>query len=415
MSSSSREATCPSSPKASAWPTASTECAGLPGRSPTSVRSPNSSRARPSSSSKRPGSSSVGDPITRYFQGVPSDKAGVTLHQLLTHSSGLSDPDIDDFDPVPLEEYVKQTFARPLLFAPGKGYSYSNANFSLLGAILEKLSGTTYETFLRERLFLPNGMFETGYTLPAWGESRFAQGYEAGGGRWGTFLERPTAADGPHWALRANGGIHTTVYDMLRWARALLTGRVLTPESMKKLWSPHVSEGGGTFYGYGWSIAKAPDGTKIVTHNGGNGIYFADLAIVPDPGLVAFVMTNVIAENRSANSLLEQLEMRFLAGRAYPSIPEIVDLPEAALKAFAGTYKPTRRRGGVSDYVGRPGALHRSRRPKRVRRSQFRPRGRARPPRQTLEAHGGHRRREHEGRLRSALEGLRRHGGPGAS
>ena len=281
----------------------------------------------------------VGDPITRYFQGVPPDKAGITLHQLLTHSSGLSDPDIDDFDPVPLAEYVKQTFARPLLFAPGKGYSYSNANFSLLGAILEKLSGETYETFLREQLFLPNGMYETGYTLPAWGESRFAPGYEAGGKRWGTFLERPTAADGPHWALRANGGIHTTVYDMLRWARALLTGRVLTPESMKKLWSPWVSEGGGTFYGYGWSIAKAPDGTKIVTHNGGNGIYFADLAIVPDRGLVAFVMTNVIAENRSANSLLEQLGMRFLAGRAYPSIPEIVDLPVGALKAFAGTYR----------------------------------------------------------------------------
>jgi CubicO group peptidase (beta-lactamase class C family) len=282
---------------------------------------------------------SVSDPITLYFSSVPADKAGITLHQLLTHSSGLSDPDIGDFDPVPLDEYVKQVFARPLLFAPGKGYSYSNANFSLLGAILEKLSGSTYETFLRERLFLPNGMYETGYTLPAWGESRFAQGYEAGGGRWGTFLERPTAADGPHWALRANGGIHTTVYDMLRWARALLTGRVLTPASMKKLWSPYVSEGGDTFYGYGWSIAKAPDGTKIVTHNGGNGIYFADLAIVPDTGLVVFLMTNVIAEDQSANSLLGQLGMRFLAGRPYPSIPEIVDLNEAALKAFAGIYR----------------------------------------------------------------------------
>ena len=284
------------------------------------------------------GKLSVSDPITRYFHGVPADKAGITLHQLLTHSSGLSDPDIGDFDPVPLGEYLKQVFAQPLLFAPGKGYTYSNANFSLLGAILEKLSGKTYETVLRERLFLPNGMYETGYTLPAWGESRFAQGYEADGGRWGTFLERPTAADGPHWALRANGGIHTTVYDMLRWARALLTGRVLTPASMKKLWAPHVSEGGDTFYGYGWSIAKAPDGTKIVTHNGGNGIYFADLAIVPDTGLVVFLMTNVIAENRSANSLLEQLGMRFLAGRPYPNIPEVVDMSEAALAAFAGTY-----------------------------------------------------------------------------
>ncbi|HMA53922.1 MAG TPA: serine hydrolase domain-containing protein, partial [Acidobacteriota bacterium] len=284
------------------------------------------------------GKLSVDDPISRYFEGVPADKAGITLHQLLTHSSGLSDPDIGDFDPVPLAGYLKQVFAQPLLFAPGKGYTYSNANFSLLGAILEKLSGKPYEAVLRERLFLPNGMYETGYTLPAWGESRFAQGYEADGGRWGTFLERPTATDGPHWALRANGGIHTTVYDMLRWARALLTGRALTPASMKKLWAPHVSEGGDTFYGYGWSIAKAPDGTKIVTHNGGNGIYFADLAIEPDTGLVVFLMTNVIAENRSANSLLEQLGMRFHGGQPYPAIPEVTDMSAATLASFAGTY-----------------------------------------------------------------------------
>jgi CubicO group peptidase (beta-lactamase class C family) len=294
------------------------------------------------------GKLSVEDPITKYFDGVPADKAAISLHQLLTHSSGLEDPDIGDFDPVPLDEYLKQVFALPLLFAPGKGYTYSNANFSLLGAILEKLSGTSYETVLRERLFLPNGMYETGYTMPAWGESRFAQGYEADGGRWGTFLERPTAADGPHWALRANGGIHTTVYDMLRWARALLTGRVLTPASMKKLWAPHVSEGGDTFYGYGWSIAKAPDGTKIVTHNGGNGIYFADLAIVPDPGMVVFLMTNVIAETRVANSLLEQLGMRFLAGQPYPAIPEVVDLDESGLASLPGTYRLP---GDAGEYV----------------------------------------------------------------
>ena len=145
-------------------------------------------------------------------------------------------------------------------------------------------------------------------------------------------------ADGPHWALRANGGIHMTAYDMLRWARALLTGRALGPESMKELWTPYASEGGGTFYAYGWSIAKAPDGAKIVTHNGGNGFYFADLAIVPDSGLVVFLMTIVIAQDRSANALLQQLGMRFHAGTPYPAIPDAIDMDAAALAPFAGTY-----------------------------------------------------------------------------
>ncbi len=285
------------------------------------------------------GKLSVTDPITRYFDNVPPDKAGITLHQLLSHSSGFPDPDIDDFEAVPLDEYIRRVFALPLLFVPGTGYSYANANFSLLGAIIEKLSGVSYEAFLRERLFLPNGIYETGYILPAWGDGRLALGYEADGRRWGSFSERPQAADGPHWALRANGGIHTTLYDMLRWARALLSGRVLTPASIQKLWTPHVSEGGGSFYGYGWSIIQAEDGTKVVTHNGGNGIYFADLAIVPETGLVVFVMTNVIAENRSANALLGQIGDRFQGARPYPAIPEVANIDSAAFPSYAGTYR----------------------------------------------------------------------------
>jgi len=289
---------------------------------------------------------SVTDPITRYFDGVPADKAGITLHHLLTHSSGLDDPgDIGDYDPVPLSDFVRRVLAQPLRFAPGAGYSYANANFSLLGAIIEKLTGLSYESYLQKRLFLPAGMFETGYQLPQWKNDPTAQGY-LDGKRWGTVIERPMASDGPHWALRANGGIQSTVYDMLRWARALLEGRVLSPESMKKYWAPHVSEGGGTFYGYGWSIAKTPDGKKVVTHNGGNGIFFADMAIVPDEGFVAIVMTNVISETRVASSLLGQIGMRFVAGKPYPSIPDIVDLEEGALGAFARTYRLTGDGGG---------------------------------------------------------------------
>ena len=282
---------------------------------------------------------SVADPIGLYFKDVPADKTKITLHHLLTHSSGLTDPEeIGDFTPVSTEEFTRKVLAKPLLFAPGAGYEYANANFSLLGMIIEKLSGMSYEAFVRERLFLPSGMYETGYFLPRWGEGRMAQGY-LDGTLWGTVLGRPMAADGPYWALRANGGIHSTVYDMLRWARALLDGRVLSADSLKKYWAPHVSEGGDTFYGYGWSIATGPGGIKIVTHNGGNGIFFADMAIVPDADLVVFLMTNVIAETRVANSLLQQIGMRFLAGQAYPAIPEIVDLDEAALRAAAGIFR----------------------------------------------------------------------------
>ena len=281
----------------------------------------------------------VADPIGRYFPDVPADKSAITLHHLLTHSSGLADPEkYGDFTPVDTDTYVRAVLAQPLLFKPGDGYEYANANFSLLGVIIEKLSGGSYETFLRKRLFLPAGMYETGYLGPAWGEGRLAQGY-LDGKPWGTVLGRPMAPDGPYWALRGNGGLHSTSYDMLRWARALLGGRVLSAASLEKYWAPHVSEGGDTFYGYGWSIATGPGGAKVVTHNGGNGIFFADMAIVPEAGFVAFLMTNVISETRVANSLLEQIGARFLAGEAYPAIPEAVTMDPSALASFAGTYK----------------------------------------------------------------------------
>jgi hypothetical protein len=147
------------------------------------------------------------------------------------------------------------------------------------------------------------------------------------------------APGGPFWALRANGGIHTTAYDMFRWARALLGGRILSSVSMKKYWAPQIKQGGDSSYGYGWSIDTIPGGTRVITHNGGNGIFFADMAIVPDADLVVFLMTNVIAETRVANALLQQLGMRFLAGAAYPPIPEIVELTPATLQAFSGTYR----------------------------------------------------------------------------
>jgi CubicO group peptidase (beta-lactamase class C family) len=300
---------------------------------------------------------SVSDPIGRYFPSVPADKAAITLHHLLTHSSGLGDPqEFGDFTAVPTDEYVRKVLAQPLLFTPGASYEYANANFSLLGAIIEKLSGLSYEAFLRERLLLPAGMYETGYLLPRWGEGRLAQGYRAGK-LWGTVLGRPMAPDGPYWALRANGGIHSTAYDMFRWARALLAGRALSPASMKKLWTPHVSEGGGTFYGYGWSIDTAPGGAKAVTHNGGNGIFFADMAIVPESDFVVLLMTNVIAETRVANSLLWQIGARFLAGEPYPAIPAVIDMEAAKLEVLAGSYELT---GGAGSFrlTLDGGALH---------------------------------------------------------
>jgi CubicO group peptidase (beta-lactamase class C family) len=281
----------------------------------------------------------VSDPITKYFSGVPPDKSSITLHELLTHTSGIEDLDgRDDYDPIGREEFVKLAMAQPLSASPGTHYSYSNAGFSLLGAIIEKLTGGPYEQYLRRTFFLPLGMYETGYILPAWGEARMAQGYQ-GGKLWGTVLGHPMDNDGPYWVLRANGGIHSSPYDMLRWAEALMEGRVLKPESMAKLWTPYVSEGGDSFYGYGWSVRTLPGDIKVIAHNGGNGIFFADFALVPKAGLVIFLQTNVVADMPAAQQLMQAIGFRYLTNRPYPEVPKVVEVPESGLAAFEGPYR----------------------------------------------------------------------------
>jgi CubicO group peptidase (beta-lactamase class C family) len=298
---------------------------------------------------------SVSDPITKYFPDVPPDKQSITLHQLLTHSSGIVDLDgIGDFDPISRDEFVRRAMQQELAFPPGEGYEYSNAGYSLLGAIIEQLTGASYETFVRERFFLPAGMKDTGYILPDFDMQRVAQGYE-GDETWGTVLEHPMADDGPYWVLRANGGIHSTVEDMNRWAQYLLTGKALSPASMKAYWSPQVDEGGGdSFYGYGW-VVMDKDGTRIITHNGGNGIFFADMLIVPASGVVVVLQCNVVADFRAVNRMLEQIGAHLLLGEPLPRVPDVVKKPQAELERYAGGYALAG--GGTLSVVAAEGLL----------------------------------------------------------
>ena len=282
----------------------------------------------------------VEGPITAHFEGVPEDKRAITLHQLLTHSSGIVDLEgYGDWDPIGRDEFVEKILAQPLAFEPGTDFRYSNAGYSLLGAIVEQLTAAPYESFVRERFFVPLGMFETGYVQAGWGEGRLAVGYR-GEETWGTVLGRPMAEDGPYWVLRANGGIHTTAYDMLRWARGLLEGRVLSAESMERLWAPHVREGEGadSSYGYGWAVLEMEDGTRVVTHNGGNGIFFADLALVPAADIVVFLQTNVAAGHPYIDDLMSRIGHRLAEGRPYPEVPEVVAADPERLAALAGEW-----------------------------------------------------------------------------
>jgi CubicO group peptidase (beta-lactamase class C family) len=246
----------------------------------------------------------ITDPITRYFKDVPDDKAGITLHHLLTHSAGFADELGDDYQRIGRDDFIRLALKSKLRSKPGERYHYSNVGYSLLGVIIEIVTGQSYERYLHGQLFVPAGMTKTGYLLPRWAPNELAHGYLRDGKDWGTMRDKPWGPDGPYWHLRANGGILSTAGDMYRWHLSLLGEAVLPKSAKDKYFKPHVPERavGGSHYGYGWVIDRTPRGTRVITHNGGNGIFAADCYRFIDDDVFLFIASNVAGKSCIAAS-----------------------------------------------------------------------------------------------------------------
>jgi CubicO group peptidase (beta-lactamase class C family) len=239
------------------------------------------------------GKLSIDDTLTKYFGNVPADKSQITLFHLLTHSAGLKSDFGGDYDPATRDWIIQQVLQSKLLFAPGEGHRYSNSGFSLLAAVVEKITGQSYEAYLREQIWLPSGMNCTGNRLPQWAVDTVAHGYR-GTTDWGSPLDKNWADDGPYWNLRGNGGVLSTVWDLYRWHQALLGDCVLTNDAKAKMFSRRVTEGpnADSWYSYGWVLTDSPRGTKVIQHNGGNGVFYADFIRYVDEDLVFIAASN---------------------------------------------------------------------------------------------------------------------------
>jgi CubicO group peptidase (beta-lactamase class C family) len=234
------------------------------------------------------------DLMSKYINDVPDDKKDITIHHLLTHSSGFPGAIGSDDELISKEDFIKRALLTPLRFDPGSQYRYSNVGYSFLAIIIEKQSGMTYEEYLQKYLFKPAGMTSTGYVLSPPTKLLEAKGYDREGHEWGTLSEKNWGAEGPGWHLKGNGGILSTVEDMYRYDQALKGDAILSDAAKKKHYTRHIEEGdgGGTFYGYGWAIFPTPRNTDLITHNGGNGIFFADFLRYLEEDITIIFMTN---------------------------------------------------------------------------------------------------------------------------
>lgn len=220
---------------------------------------------------------------------VPRDKAQITLHQLLTHTSGVIVSTGDDGEALSRSDFLNRVFDAPLDAAPGTVHSYSNAGYSILAAIIEVQTGQAYEDYLMDHV-LPTGATAIGYA-----RAYDAQRAITSDRLWLTGFQRRAVAEAswggskPGWNLIGNGGLVTTAEGFLSFWAAFLNGDIVDKTLVAQATTPHVDEGAGdTFYGYGLVVEPLENGEHLLWHDGGNDIFSAEWRHVSRSGVTFF-------------------------------------------------------------------------------------------------------------------------------
>lgn len=275
------------------------------------------------------GKLSVQAPLGSYFPNVPADKQAITVHQLLSHSSGLPAglPGRALYDPVEASQLSAEILAQPLIARPGERYHYSNIGYSLLAQIIERVSGQEWEHFIRHSILLPAGLRETGYRLLAVPQARLAINYGADP-NWlqrqlrlkpdsrsvGDSLQHLRQSPGRRW-FEGAGGFLSTAQDMHAWSLAMSRGQILGPHAWAQMFAPHIAENAGktAHYGYGWLLLQTESGSPRITHSGSNGYSYATFDYYPNQQLFIFTASNDI--DHYPYPLMKELNQKLLSGR----------------------------------------------------------------------------------------------------
>jgi CubicO group peptidase (beta-lactamase class C family) len=234
----------------------------------------------------------VGDILPDYSQREVASQ--VTIHQLLTHTSGLGDYFTSPFLPAGLsqldglDDYLALFADEPLLFPPGSATSYSNSGCIVLGLIVERVSGMSYYDFVRENIFLPAGMAVTG---------SFAQNEDFLPRAIGYYTDDAGALcdNGALLPMRggSGGGGYSTAGDLFRFARALLEHRLLSPETTGLTFLGKAeTRNPEMMFAYGF-MDRMEAGHRVVGHGGGFAGVANTLNMYLESGYAVVVLSNM--------------------------------------------------------------------------------------------------------------------------
>ncbi len=281
------------------------------------------------------------DEITKFLPDYPAQGRKITVEHLLTHTSGIqSYTDLSEWLPLwrkdmTLPELIGLFKDKPMQFEPGRSWAYNNSGFVLLGAIIEKLSGLTYETFLEERIFKPLGLKSSYYGSAERIIPRRVPGYQEGKGG---FVNAPYLSMSQPYAA---GSLLSTVDDLAVWSDAVFAGKLVKKEWLDRAFTPYkLADGESSGYGYGWFMADFA-GHRSIEHGGGiNGFSTYEMTLPEDRIFIA-ILTNSAISGRDPEPRAVQIAWLTL-GLPEPA-RKAVTLPARDLDAFAGVYANERK------------------------------------------------------------------------
>ncbi len=277
------------------------------------------------------GKLNVNDPVSKYLTDAPPAWAKITLANLLGHTSGI--PNFTGFkefstwcmSPHTPAEEIAFFKDKPLDFEPGSKFAYSNSNYIALGVVIEKVSGKKYGDLLRERVFDPLGMKDTGLDSDDLVLPKRAEGYRPGSH--GLELARSESMTIP-WSA---GAIYSTTGDLLKWEHGLFGGKVLNADSLKLMTTPGKGD-----YGFGVFI-QTQDGVRIVSHGGGIEGFNTQLEYAPEKQIAVVALSNV---NGGAPGSMGGQLMDTVLGKpvVLAGEHEAVPISKEELAKFVGVY-----------------------------------------------------------------------------
>jgi len=242
------------------------------------------------------------DEITKHLPDYPTKGRRITIHHLLTHSSGirsytdlLVEPSTLTLDKT-VREVIDDFKDEPLYFEPGEAIRYSNSNSVLLGAIIEKVSGMTYADFMAKRVFEPLGMESTAYEGHERNGRKRVEGYQRG-------RNKPFEKALPISMTQtyAAGALVSSVDDLAKWGAAINSGGFLTAASWKRMLKPFVLNSGEvTKVCSGWFVERIAFGREVYGHAGGINGFASMLYWVPEDRVFVVVLLNHSGQNVGA-------------------------------------------------------------------------------------------------------------------